>query len=237
MQAVILAGGLGTRLQSIVKDRPKPMAEIDGKPFLEYQVRFLKHYQVTELVFCVGHLHEQIQDYFHGGESWGVNIDYAVEKELLGTGGALSNAEAYLHETFFVLNGDSFFDLNLSEFMRFHQRKKSEHRGYLGSIALAEVDDARNYGTIMLSSDDRIVSFEEKSEKPKAAQINAGIYILERGILEFIPPGQKTSLERETMPLLLQNRSALCGYSANGFFVDIGTPSGFQKFEQHIQNR
>jgi len=235
MQAVILAGGLGTRLRSIVNDKPKPMAEIVGKPFLEYQIEFLKRHQISELVFCVGYLHQLIQDYFGDGARWGVKINYAVEEQLLGTAGALKNAERYLQESFVVLNGDSFFDFDLTAFHEFHKSWKSEQGSYLGSIALTEVNDTRDYGAITTDAGGRILKFEEKSAaSTPEKQINAGAYILQRDVMNTIPRQVKVSLERETFPALLQQGRILGGYRARGFFVDIGTPSGFQKFQNHI---
>jgi mannose-1-phosphate guanylyltransferase len=265
MQALILAGGLGTRLQSIVNDRPKPMADISNKPFLEHQLEFLRSFQIRELIFCVGHLHQHIQAYFGDGSRWGVQIHYSIEETLLGTGGAVKLAEPYIKGTFLTLNGDSFFDINLDGLLRFHkdsigaggQGGKGEKKeslpcspapplrcSYLGTIALTEVHDAGNYGSVSLDKEHRILNFVEKSASPlegifdlngSAQPINAGIYVLEPDIFRFIPPDRKVSLERETFPAILQGGYTLGGYPARGFFVDIGTPAGYYQFQHHLK--
>ncbi len=235
MQAVILAGGLGTRLRSIVSDKPKPMVEIKGKPFLEYQIEFLRHHQICDFVLCVGYLHNVIQEYFRDGAPWGVRIKYAVEEELLGTAGAVKNAEKHLQERFVLLNGDSFFDFDLSAMLKFHSSRRSEDRSSAGCIALTEVDDLRSYGAITIDGSGRILNFEEKSSGSTAAKhINAGVYVLEKEVMNLIPPMQKVSLEQETFPALLQNGKALSGFATRGFFVDIGTPTGLHTFKQHV---
>ena len=126
MQAIILAGGLGTRLKTLVNDRPKAMAHVNDKPFLEYQIDFLKKNNIDQIILCVGYLREKIQEYFGDGRKWDITINYAVEKKLLGTAGALKNAEKYINSSFFVLNGDSFLDIDLPGMASFHHRKKSE---------------------------------------------------------------------------------------------------------------
>jgi len=235
MQAVILAGGLGTRLRSIVSDKPKPMAEVAGKPFLEYQIEFLRRHKICDFVLCVGYLHNLIQEYFRDGAPWGVRIKYAVEDELLGTAGAVKNAEKHLQERFVLLNGDSFFDFDLPALLQFHFLRRSEDRSSVGSIALTEVDDLRSYGAITIDAHGKILSFDEKNGASKTAKhINAGVYVLEKEVLSFIPPMQKTSLEREIFPALLQNGKALSGFATRGFFVDIGTPSGLHAFKHYV---
>jgi len=238
MQAVILAGGLGTRLRSILSEKPKPMAEIGGKPFLEYQIEFIRRHKICEFVLCVGYLHDFIQEFFRDGAAWGVRIKYAIEDELLGTAGAIKNAEKHLQERFVLLNGDSFFDFDLSALLHFHDSQRSEDRSSIGSIALTEVDDFRNYGAIAIDARGKILSFEEKTIASKTAKhINAGVYVFEKEILSFIPSMQKISLERETFPALLENGKALGGFVARGFFVDIGTPSGLRTFQQYVLER
>ena len=238
MQALILAGGLGTRLRPLVDDRPKPMVRIGGKPFSEYQIEFLKDYQVTNLILCVGYLHEHIQAYFGDGSRWGVRIDYSIENQLLGTAGALKNAEGFVKGTVLALNGDSYFDLDLDRLIQFHESKKARTRRCLGTIALAEASDARGYGSVRIDRENRILSFEEKPEESDAStRINAGIYVLEPGILDFVQPLQKMSLERELFPSVLERGYHLFGYPADAFFVDIGTPKGLRRFQNYIKER
>jgi mannose-1-phosphate guanylyltransferase len=250
MQALILAGGLGTRLSSVVNDRPKPMASINrgsggrAKPFLECQLEFLKSYHIAHFIFCIGYLHQQIQGYFGDGSRWGVRIDYSIEEELMGTGGAIKRAEQYVNGPFLTLNGDSFFEMDLNEFIQSHKAQTARTRqgGYLGTIALTKVQDASNYGVVRLDQENRILTFDEKSAANSARvngsnQINAGIYVLEPEILSFIPPARKVSIEKETFPSILNRGYYLGGYAAEGFFVDIGTPAGYRAFQSHLEER
>jgi NDP-sugar pyrophosphorylase family protein len=234
MQALILAGGLGTRLRAVVNDKPKPMAAVSDKPFIEYQIEFLKRYDINHLILCVGYLYEQIQDYFGNGEKWGIRIDYSIEKELLGTAGALKQAQPFIDGAFLALNGDTYFDVDLKNLIKFHQRKSAEHNG-LGTLALTERQDAQNFGSVTIDAEHKILRFEEKSERAEVSRlINAGIYVLEPEILQHIPPAQKVSLEKETFPALLNQGHRLFGYEAKGYFVDIGTPAGYQGFQHYI---
>jgi NDP-sugar pyrophosphorylase family protein len=236
LHALILAGGLGKRLRSVVKDRPKAMALIAGRPFLEYQIGFIKAQGIDHIVLCVGYLKEKIQRYFNHGQSWGVTISYAVEDNLLGTAGAIKNAEQYIRSRFVVMNGDSYFNIDLKEFVKFHEQKKSENDHLMGSIALVEVADRRNFGSVALDSNLNIVAFEEKSNRQKSpGLINAGIYLLEPDVLKRIPFSENVSLEKKIFPSLLQKGFCLAGYQADGFFVDIGTSDGFFRFQEFIR--
>lgn len=238
MQAVILAGGLGTRLRTVVKDRPKPMATLHERPFLAYQIDFLKGYGVRELVFCVGYLHEQVRDYFGDGREFGVSIVYAVERELLGTAGALKNAAHLLDTAFFVLNGDSFLDVDLAAFRAFHARNLQAHPACLGAIAIKQVPEVRRYGAVVLDPNGRITRFREKDENQcGAGAINAGIYLLQKRILQYIPAARKVSIEKETFPAVLQADESLFGFSAPGYFVDIGTPEGYYDFQTYLNGK
>ena len=236
MHAIILAGGLGTRLRTLVDDRPKPMAPIDDKPFLEHQIDFLKNNNLDQIVFCVGYLREKIQAYFGDGRKWEIAIHYAIEKELLGTAGALKNAEKFISSPFFVLNGDSYFDIDLSEMASLHERKKSEDNRCLGTIALVEVADKRNFGSIGLDSDLFITDFKEKSNTDSTpGLINAGIYLFEPDVFQLIPAARQVSIEKETFPALLEKGYRLAGYQGHGFFVDIGSPEGFFEFQDYLK--
>jgi NDP-sugar pyrophosphorylase family protein len=235
MQAIILAGGLGTRLRALVNDRPKAMASFANKPFLEYQIQFLKRHRIHNIILCLGYLKENIQQYFQDGSPWGISISYALEDDFLGTAGALKNAEDLIYSRFFVLNGDSFFNIDLKNLANFHEHRKSENEQFFGTIALAEVPDREQFGSVILDSDHNIVAFEEKSNTHNLpGLINAGIYLLEPAVLERIPSSKTVSIEKETFPSLLQMGKCLAGYPSDGFFVDIGTPDGFFRFKEFI---
>jgi mannose-1-phosphate guanylyltransferase len=242
MLALILAGGLGKRLRSVVDDRPKPMAGVGGRPFLEYQLEFLKRYGINRLVLCVGYLYHQIEDYFGDGSRWDLHIDYAIENTPLGTAGALKNARRFVNATFLTLNGDTFFNINLSKLIQYHQSNHATDVSYLGSLALTKVDNVRSYGSVQLDPNNYIASFLEKKEAGSnhntgSNLVNAGIYVLEPEIMDFIQEDRKVSLEMETFPAVLENGNSLGGYKAEGLFIDIGTPEGYYKLRDYITGR
>jgi mannose-1-phosphate guanylyltransferase len=232
MQAVILAGGLGTRLRGVVDDQPKAMAEVAGQPFLAYLLAQLRAQGFHDVVLCVGHLGGQIREHFGDGRHWGMSIRYAVERQLLGTAGALKNAELLIEGTFLVLNGDSYLDDDLHDVVAFHQRRR--HVPHLaGTVAMVEVDDGSAYGTLQLGPQLRIERFAEKTPSI-IPWINAGVYVLEPQVLEAIPAGRAVSIERETFPWLLEQGQRLYGCPMRGYFVDIGTPRGYRAFQDHV---
>ncbi|MBN1483526.1 MAG: nucleotidyltransferase family protein [Chloroflexia bacterium] len=237
MQAVILAGGMGTRLRQVVQDRPKPMAKVAGKPFLEYQFDLLRRHGIRELILCVGYLGEQIVDYFGDGRRWDIRIDYAFEREaLLGTAGAIKNAAPLIQGPFLVLNGDTFFDLDLRCLIQFHQEQKRQDSAVLGTLAVIALDDPAAYGSVQVDGRSRITSFAEKAIGSRPASlVSAGIYLLEPELLDQIPAGQKVSIEKETFPTLLESGWGLSAYIGEGFFVDVGTPAGYSQFQNYIR--
>ncbi len=220
MDAFILSGGLGIRLRSVVGDGPKVMGGIAGKPFLEYVILQLKRYGVRRIVLCVGYQAETIQEYFGRGERLGVQLGYSVESEPLGTAGALKLAAPLIESTeVLVLNGDSFFDLNLERLLEYHHRRKAR-----ATIALAEVENAHRYGSVEINTHGEIVCFLEKAQEGPG-RINGGIYVLGSEILAVIPEGRAVSLEREIFPKLIGH--GFFGFSSDAYFVDIGVPEDF----------
>jgi D-glycero-alpha-D-manno-heptose 1-phosphate guanylyltransferase len=236
MKALILAGGLGTRLRPLLRDRPKPMAPIKGKPFLEYQIEQLRAHGLSDLVLCVGHLAHHIQDYFGDGRGWGVQIAYAVEAELLGTAGAIKSAQSFIKDTFLVLNGDSYLEADFLDLIESHRHRQSADCRTIGTIAIVGVDDATSYGKIELNGKARLLSFEEKADT-RPGWINGGVYVLEPTILDLIPTGRVASIENETFPMILKQNRYLFGYPVQGFFVDIGTPKGYHRFCRYVEER
>lgn len=219
MKAVILAGGKGSRLQGLVKDAPKPMAEVAGRPFLEYLILQLAKWKFRDVVLCVGYKKQAIMDYFKDGKSWAMNIGYSEEAEPLGTAGAIKNARGLIgEEEFLVMNGDSFLAADLNEITSFHKKHNA-----LATICLAEVSDISRYGRVEISEGDEIISFAEKSSAGRGF-INGGIYVFNPEILEHIRPDE-ASLEKEVLPRL--TRLGLYGIKVKGFFVDIGIPRDF----------
>ncbi len=236
MKTLFLVGGLGTRLHPVVADRPKPMADIHGKPFLEYLIEQLRDHGFADFVFCVAYLAHQIQDYFGDGRRWGVQIAYAVETERLGTAGALKNAERFVQGTFLVVNGDTYLDVDFQALTAFHQQRQQADDRTIGTIAARFVDDTATSGALDLDDDWRILRFQEKAHAGPG-RINGGIYVLEPEMLDLIPAGRAIAIEKETFPLVLKRDRHLYGFPVEGFFVDIGTPEGYLKFRQYVNGK
>ncbi len=228
--AIILAGGFGTRLQQVVTDVPKPMAPINGIPFLCYQLRYLQKQGIEAVILSTGYLAKVIQTYFKN-EWQGLQIQYAEEKTPLGTGGAIRYAmELTNSEHVLVLNGDSFFDVSLSAFTKTHIEKKADV-----SLALRRVEDAARYGLIEMDSQQRITAFREKSGEAGAGIINGGVYCVNRTVyLQHTPPQLNFSIETEFFKTHLYNLTLL-GQVFNGYFIDIGIPSDYQKAQYDFE--
>ena len=218
--AVILAGGLGTRLRSVVSDRPKALAEIHGRPFLCYLLEQLAAAGVPRAVICSGHLGEQLESAL-GRFRDGLSLTYSRETTPLGTGGALRAALPLVDsDPLLVLNGDSYFDVDWAAFWSFATRSENQP-----TLALAEAPDTQRFGRVALAADGRIAAFEEKGASRGPGWINAGIYLLSREKLGAIPPDRQVSLERECFLAWIE--SGLYGFAGGGKFLDIGTPASY----------
>ncbi|MCD6468888.1 MAG: nucleotidyltransferase family protein [Thermoplasmata archaeon] len=228
MKSLILAGGLGTRLRKIVPDKPKPMALIANRPFLEYLILQLKQYRLTDIVLCVGYLGERVKEYFGDGSRWDVHVSYSQESAPLGTGGAIRLAEKLVQaENFLVMNGDSFLDIDLNRLIDYHLERKA-----LATMALAEVEDPARYGAVEINEKGEIESFVEKGESSGSKLINGGIYVLDRKVFDYIPEG-KVSLEREVFPKLIGRK--FYGVPVKGYFIDIGIPEDYERLRRNPQ--
>lgn len=231
MQAIILVGGLGTRLKSVVSDRPKPMAEIVNKPFVEYVLDDLQSAGIRKFVFAVGYKGDMIQDYFGSGSRWGVSIEYAYEKNLLGTAGAIKNTLGCITEQFvLVLNGDTYYNMDYKAFVDFGIKNNMDM-----AIVLRRIQDISRYGNVLLEGN-RIVKFNEKVDSKRAGIINGGIYLMKSSLLSEIPEG-KVSLENEMIPKWIKEKKRLGGIINEGYFVDIGVPEDYFKFVKEIDAR
>ncbi|MCE1245404.1 MAG: NDP-sugar synthase [Firmicutes bacterium] len=222
MKAVVLVGGEGTRLRPLTYDLPKPMVPICGKPFMQYQLELMKDHGIDEVIFSLGYKSSAFEEYFGDGAGFGMKIHYIVEDSPLGTAGAIKNVEHLLDDSsFLVFNGDILSRMNLTEIMNFHKEKKSAC-----TIVLTPVDDPTMYGVVELDSNSGIVNFTEKPKKEEVRSnlINAGLYILEPGILKRMEPARKYSIEREIFPAMLADKEPMFGYSYSGYWMDIGTP-------------
>lgn len=220
-EAVILAGGLGTRLQKVVPDRPKPMAEINGRPFLEYLMDYLISQGIRRVILSVGYRNEFIINHF-GKQYKNIELEYAIEKEPLGTGGGLLLAfQTARMETLFIFNGDTFFPVDLG----IMESKLKLHDADL-VIALRRVENGGRYGTIITGVHDRILDFSEKGEIRGTALINGGIYLMKRRLLsEGKFPGQ-FSLEHDVFEKLV-SRKSFYGIPFDDEFIDIGIPETY----------
>lgn len=219
--AAILGGGLGTRLRSVVADRPKVIAEVGNKPFLVYLLEQLADAGVKKVVICIGYLGGQIKATF--GDSYGsLDLIYSQEASQLGTAGALRLALPLLEsDSVLVLNGDSYCDTNLNNFWSYHLSKGSE-----ATLLLTQVRDTKRYGRVQVNDEGRLLSFAEKVESNGPGWINAGVYLLKHNLLLTIPKNRPVSLERELFPQWLGgNFYGYCTPSAS--FLDIGTPQSY----------
>ncbi len=229
MQAVLLAGGLGTRLKSVVKDRPKPMALIEGKPFLGYVVRELSRHKIDEIVFAVGYKGSMVEEYFGDGRAFGVKVSYAYEEELLGTAGAIKNAGKLLTEdAFFVLNGDTFYQVDFDRLLQVSRERQLDF-----GLVLRPVPDVSRYGRAQLFQD-MLVGFNEKMAAKEPGTINGGVYLMRRALLDEIWEG-KVSLENDMIPQWMKAGRRLGGCIGDGYFIDIGIPEDLLRFQQDVK--
>jgi NDP-sugar pyrophosphorylase family protein len=221
--ALLLVGGKGTRLRSVVPLAPKPMATVGEKSFLELLVRQLRSQGIHRLLMCSGYLAEQIEEKFGDGRAWDVSITYSREPEPRGTGGAVKLAQSHLAEfpDFLVMNGDSFLEMDFARLVQFHR----EHAG-LASMAVVPVEDAGRYGTVRLDAERRVVGFAEKTGNNAPGVINAGVYVFNRAIFDHIPSGP-ASLERDVFPEVLAD--GVHALEQRGIFIDIGTPEDYAR--------
>lgn len=224
-RVLILVGGFGTRLQKVVSDVPKPMAPIAGRPFLEYQIEYLKRQGFTKFTFLTGYMSEVIESHFGDGRKFGVEVDYSVEKEPMGTGGAIRMAmENSKDDSFIAMNGDSLFATDYNRFVDLAEGRLS--------IALKYSTDLSRYGAVEIDDQSRITSFKEKSAEAVDGYLNAGTYFIPRSAILHFPKG-KFSIETEVFRPLAE-RKGLFGVPCGGKFVDIGTPESFAWAQDHM---
>ena len=225
LTATILAGGMGTRLRSVVADRPKVLAEIHERPFLAYLLDQLAAAGVRNVVICIGYLGEQVQAIFKN--SYGaMQLRYSQESSPMGTAGALRLALPKLEsDPVLVMNGDAFCAIDLERFYTWHG-----NRGARATMALIKVNDAARYGRVQVDPEGVVVHFAEKSEGSGPAWVNAGIYLVDRALLETIETNRLVSLEKEIFPAWIGK--GLYGYLCEGRFLDIGTPQSYADAER-----
>ena len=226
-EAVIVAGGFGTRLLPLTTRRPKHLLEVGGVPFLTHQIGRLAQAGVEHVVLATSYRAELFEPVLGDGSRWGIRLSYVQEEEPLGTGGAIRNVAPVLGDdpegAVVILNGDILsghrLDVQLDDF-----ETPRDGRSVDVSLHLVEVDDARAFGCVPTDAAGRVTGFHEKSEHPVTRQINAGCYVFRRRVIDTIPAGTVVSVERETFPGLVADGALVVGYLENGYWRDVGTP-------------
>ena len=231
MQIAILAGGKATRLYPLTKVIPKSMVKLYGKPFLTYQIELLRKNNVNDIILCVGTFSKQIIDYFGNGKNFGVSIKYSVEKsdKLLGTAGALKQAQEYLEKKFFVMYGDSYLPINFNDvFSKFTKSKK------LGLMTIYENNNKFDKSNVAVH--DNVITFYDKSGKNKSLRyIDYGLLVLNKQTLELIPSNEFVNLDFLIDALIEKNE--LYSYEVKNRFYEIGSLSGIKDFKNYIKSK
>jgi len=224
--AILLVGGMGTRLMPLTSKTPKPMLQVAGVPFTEHQIRKAAQAGISEIVLATSYKAELFEPYFGDGRKFGIKIKYAVEESALGTGGGIRNAAALLDDCdqVVIFNGDVLSGHDLAAQIQSHINNRADVTLYL-----TKVEDARAYGCVELIADNQIKSFLEKMENPVSNMINAGCYIFNRKVIDQIPANQVVSVERDTFPSFLSSGVKVYGYLDNSYWLDIGNPQALVK--------
>lgn len=227
MKAMILAAGVGSRLDPLTRNLPKPLVPIVNKPVMEHIIEMLAKNGISEIMVNLYYLGDQIKDYFKDGKQWGVKIHYSQEEQLWGDAGSVKRCEKFFDEdTFIVVGGDDLADVDLKRIIRFHQDKKA-----LATIALSLVDDPSEYGIACLNDRGKITRF---LEKPKGEVIfsnsaNTGVYVFDRHVLELIPKGVPYGFGHSLFPLLLEQKTRFYGYLTSSYWKDVGSLKQYQE--------
>jgi mannose-1-phosphate guanylyltransferase len=235
VQAIVLVGGEGTRLHPLTLTVPKPALTLVDRPFLAYMIEWLAGHGVTEVVLACGFLPDVLRDALEGEEERaGVAIEFVIEPERRGTAGAIRFAADELgdrlDERFLALNGDVLTDLDLSALLRTH-----EERAARATLGLHPVDDSSAYGLVSRDGEGAVIEFLEKTGEAAPGEINAGMYVLERSVLDLIPPDEEVSIERDVFPRLIGD--GLHGVRLDGYWMDIGTPERYLQASWDILER
>jgi NDP-sugar pyrophosphorylase family protein len=232
MQALILAGGKGTRLRPLTVFTPKPIVPICNKPFLLYQIEMLKRAGITDITLSLSYQPQKIEQQLGDGSDFGVNLRYTVEPQPMGTAGAYKFASDLIRERTVVLNGDILTDLDLKAVMREHDKRKAT-----ATIVLTPVDNPSSYGLVETDADGRVSRFLEKpsADEITCNTINAGTYVLEPKVLDLIPGGESYSFEYGVFPRLLEEGEPFFAHiPQKAYWLDIGTPSRYTQANQDL---
>jgi mannose-1-phosphate guanylyltransferase len=227
MKAIILVGGVGTRLRPLTYVMPKCLLPVGGMPLLEWTVKYLASHEIKEFVVCVAYLKRQIISTIGDGSRLGVKIEYAEAESPMGTAGQLKTAESFIDDTFLAMNGDIVTSLNIRNLIQMHKEK-----GGTRTIALKNFDVKVPYGHVIADQDSVIRKFEEKPTLHLMA--NAGIYVLEKSIFASIPSGKPYSLETEVFPSLIARGEKLNSYYEEAYWNDVGTMGDFERVNDEL---
>jgi mannose-1-phosphate guanylyltransferase len=231
MKAMILAAGVGSRLSPLTLFLPKPMVPIVNKPVMEHIIELLAYHNIKEIIVNLHNQPHLIESYFGDGRRWGVHITYSLERELLGTAGAVRRMASHFDDTFVVMMGDAITDLDLEAMVAFHRERKAQ-----ATIALHPVDDPTLFGVVQVHASGRILRFQEKPTREEALSnlANMGVYIFEPSILDLIPPRTMYDFGHHLFPLLLEKGVPFYGYQADCYWSDIGTFSEYRRTQGAI---
>jgi len=234
-QAVILAGGLGTRMRPVTETIPKPMISVAGEPFLQHQLQLLRSCGIDRSLLLVAYLGERIEEYFGDGSKFRLNISYSYEPTPLGTGGALKNAEEKLQSTFVLLNGDTFLAIDYSAlFLKFAMLRCQAlivaYRKSTGALSALPADHVSN--NLLVNRDGRVENYR-KHDPEGLTHIDAGAIVLSKEILKMLPPGQRCSLEEEIYPRLIASGEMYAWVTTEPFY-DMGSPAGLAALEEKL---
>jgi len=228
-ECIVLAGGLGTRLRSVVADKPKCMAPVNDRPFLYYLLQYLIRQGITHVVLSLGYKSEQVTEWCEQA-GLPLQFSYAIEAEPLGTGGAILNAVSHLQEDeCFIVNGDTFFDVSLPAFYSFHQQAHSKL-----SLALKPMLQFERYGSVQLDQDARIIAFLEKKYCEEGL-INGGVYLTSRAYMESLQLPAQFSFEKEVLEPQVKN-GQVYGYISDTYFIDIGIPADYEQVQTDFRS-
>ena len=225
MKAVILAGGLGTRLLPLTKKTPKPMLLLGKKPILEHLIDWNKKNGVKSIVLCVSHLRNTIEDYFEDGKRFGVNIEYAISNKPLATAGQLKTAEEFIDDTFVCMYGDSIFNFNLRNMIKQHKTKKA-----FVTMGLNEYKTNLEYGVIAISKTGKVLNWEEKPEIK--ANVNMGCYVMEPNVFSLIPKNKPYGMD-DVIKRAMSKKKLVTGFITKNGFIDIGNKESYKEATQN----
>ncbi|WP_420545688.1 nucleotidyltransferase family protein [Nitrosopumilus sp.] len=229
MKAVILTGGLGTRLQPYTLFVPKPMLPLGDKPLLEHSINWLKKNNIKSVVLCVSYLRKNIQDYFEDGKDFGVDIEYAISNKPLATAGQLKTAEEFIDDTFVCMYGDSVFDFSLKNMVKKHQKDKS-----FITMCLYEYKSRLPYGVIDTDKKGFITAWREKPEI--VSSINTGCYVMEPGVFPYIPEDMPYGMDKVILKAMAKKKR-MNSYSIKKGFTDVGDMESYTKTYKEFKEK